>query len=649
MPYRENEFKTTNVNYLNKDFDSFKNALIEYAKTYYPNTYKDFNETSPGMMLIEMSSYVGDVLSFYIDQQYQEMMLPLAQERRNVVNIAKMLGYKVKPTIPALVNLKCTMTVDAVGDINNKQPDYSQAFSIDKGMKVATSDNIYFETLDIVDFTVSSSADSEPEMTTFDSDGLVTEYTLTRYVKSIGGETTTSDFVISSPEKFLELTLSEKNVIEIISVVDSGGNNWYEVPYLAQDKIPIETHYTDDSDRDTAYVTLSGDVMELPVPYTLEYIKTSKRFTVEVDEENNTTLVFGNGLLRTGTLDSLNAGFLSTEQVGITIPGEITDVDDSISDSIGNVYSTLGETPGNTTLTVTYRTGGGLGGNIPVGEITTVSSKTIATGTDNGTLEVTNEEPARGGSNGESIDEIRERTKSFFATQNRCVTKEDYEARIMNMPAKFGNIAKVYVNPRRIMGIENLPVAEIHTLSYDNNKDLVTTPDLIYNNLSNHLDQYRILTDNIIIENGYIINFGVIFEVVAHRRAFKPDVKLNCIQKIKEYFNIDNMQFRQPIYTSDLSYELMGVDGVRAVNYVCITQGENYLSPGTWEFNPPLHSINPDGSGSGGASGYGYEYNFGVFYSDNPMGGGQGIILPSVEPAVFELKNPNDNVKGIVL
>ena len=151
MPYSEKDFKDSNVSYINKDFSSLKTSLMEYAKTYFPNTYRDFNETSPGMMLLEMSAYVGDVLSFYIDQQYREMLLPLAEERRNVINIAKMLGYKVKPTTPAKVDLRVTIEVDAdTSNINNPKPDYSQAFLIKQGMQVqASSDSsIFFETLE---------------------------------------------------------------------------------------------------------------------------------------------------------------------------------------------------------------------------------------------------------------------------------------------------------------------------------------------------------------------------------------------------------------------------------------------------------------------------------------------------------------------
>ena len=165
MPYSDKEYQISNVNYLNKDFSTLKSSLMEYAKTYFPNTYRDFNETSPGMMLIEMSAYVGDVLSFYIDNKYKEMLLPLAEERRNVINLANMLGYKVKPVSPAYVDMSISQTVDAdATDVDNIVPEDNNFQILPKSLKITstTDSTIIFETLDIVDFTVSGGLDSEP-------------------------------------------------------------------------------------------------------------------------------------------------------------------------------------------------------------------------------------------------------------------------------------------------------------------------------------------------------------------------------------------------------------------------------------------------------------------------------------------------------
>ncbi len=349
MPYNDNEFKTTNVNYLNKDFVSLKRNLVDYAKTYFENSYKDFNETSPGMMLIEMSAYVGDVLSFYIDQQYREMLLPLAEEKRNIINISKMLGYKVKPIIPSFVNLTVKQKVDADrSDINNIVPTFADAAVIDKNMKItaASDSTIVFETLGIADFTATGSADQNwtAAETELDSDGLITSYTLERTVKAISGETKTKTFSVSAPEKFLKLTLPETNVIDVLSVYDSNGNRWHEVEYLAQDKIPKERHYLNDDNRTTAYTSglqttdPDDEYMAVPVPYTLEYIKTSKRFTTAINDDNTLSLVFGNGILKNG--QQLETAFFASEQAGITIPGQASGLDSAIDNTLGDDYDT---------------------------------------------------------------------------------------------------------------------------------------------------------------------------------------------------------------------------------------------------------------------------------------------------------------------
>ena len=696
MPYSDKDYKVSNVNYLNKDFNSLKSTLIEYAKTYFPNSYRDFNETSPGMMLIEMGAYVGDVLSFYIDQQYKEMLLPLAEEKRNVINLANAFGYKVKPILPAYVDLSISRVVGTTDDFNNLQPNYASITTpIAERTQVQSSadSTLIFETLDVVDFRVSGST---IEVNSTDDNGVVSDYKLTKKVRAISAETKTKDFTIGTPEKFLKLTLDETNVVDIISVKDSLDNEYFEVDYLVQDNVPIETHYTDDGARGTAYNVDANTVVDVPVPYTLSFQRTSKKFITEVDDDDTTSLVFGNGILRNGQLEQTN--LLQTEQVGLTIPGETQNFAAAIDPLVNNDNrSTLGETPANTTLTVTYRVGGGTSANAAVGDLTTFVTS-IANTT------VTNETPAYGGSDGQSVDEIREAAKAYFATQNRCVTQEDYEARTLAMPAKFGGIAKVFcgresteletgeipsnitdnvtelqdlvssivlgqqvfegpsftnllgalstnltsyqdsiiLNPELINSTINL-----HILSYDENGKLVpaTNPTNathpLKTNLKNYLNQFRLLTDEVNIIDGKVINFGVEFEVVAHRGMNKADVKLRVIDKIKNYFTTDKMQFRQPLYTNDVIYEVMGVEGVRSVNDLKLVQE---FTDASGEF---LAFLNKDGEVTGGDSRYNYLYGFSDFY--NGVISSDGVILPSVEPSVFELKFPNKDIRGKVL
>ena len=775
MPtYGKNNFKESNVNYLNKDFTALKQSLINYAKSYFPDTYRDFNETSPGMMLLEMNAYVGDVLSFYVDQQYREMLLPLAEERRNIITMAKMFGYKVKPIVPSYVDLTFTSDVSSL-DSDKSKVDYSNAGTFDAGIEISsnTDSNIIFTTLEPIDFRITASNDTDTISTTDDS-GLASTYTLSRTVKAVSAKEKTISFKVGVPEKFKTLVIPDTNVIDIISCVDSNGQKWYEVDFLAQDKVPIQTHYSDDSNRESAYVDLSGNESTQAVPFSLTYITTTKRFTRETNQDNTTSLVFGNGVLKDGQL--VDEGFIDMEQVGIIIPGQTNDLNDSIDPLLGDEYSTLGETPNNTTLTITYRVGGGINSNVSSGDITNTPTTSPSLGTATLTS-VTNNSPAHGGKDEEDTIEIKERAKAFFSTQNRCVTKEDYEARVLNIPAKFGNIAKAYVtrlapniqgssnltqlenyfneitpiaqtatiavdavnnvlsylnnteqgsqffldiyNPQNINqyppggpirdsitnvinssfgGTGNIPTSEnfiipttpdvsnlarelelgtinIYVLGYNNRKQLVgnphtlTTqtndklPETLKTNIKNYLQNFKLMTDVVTLNDGYIVNFGVFFDVIAEKYADKQQVKLNCIQKIKNYFRIEKMQFNQPIYKSQLEYELMGVEGVRSIGHVTITQELDYFEGQFGQtLNSPTYTysftqdtgIDIDGDGntdpgyivaSGGATGYGYKYNFSEALSDD----GTIIVPPTTDtPTVFELKNPNTNIQGRV-
>tara|TARA_Y100000996_G_scaffold280664_1_gene221421 strand:+ start:3219 stop:5471 length:2253 start_codon:yes stop_codon:yes gene_type:complete len=749
MPtYGDENFKESNVNYLNKDFSSLKDSLMNYAKSYFPDTYQDFNETSPGMMLLEMNAYVGDVLSFYIDQQYKEMLLPLSTERRNVINMAKMFGYKVKPIIPSYTTLTFSSEVTA-STADRSKVNYSDGGIFDLGIEIESnaSSDIVFTTIEHIDFQISQSNDTDSP-STFDDSGLVTSYTLSRDVKAISAKEKTISFQIGSPEKFKKLTIPDTDVIDIISCVDSNGNNWYEVDFLAQDQIPIKTHYTDDINRPSAYSDATGLVSSTAVPFSLTYKTTTKRFTRETNINNTTSLIFGNGVLKNGY--TITEEYIDMEQLGITIPGQTSDLNDGVDPLLGDFYSTLGETPNNTTLTITYRVGGGVSSNVPAGNISTTPTLNAQNGNTSAVLtSVINDSPAIGGRNQEEIIEIKEKARAFFATQNRCVTKEDYEARILHMDSQYGGIAKVYVtrdasyqpllggadtaagsivqsattlstvvsttytmlqdvidNPDTtsytldmISGnfstlinninnvstqsttiqnfinqfVENpgLTTINIYCLSYNSQKQLVgnphadslgvsdSVPQTLLTNTNNYLQNFKMLTDTLTFNDGYVVNFGVIFDVIAERYVDKQKVKLDCIQKIKDYFRIEKMQFNQPIYKSKLEYELMGVEGVRSVGHITLTQDRDYFyddmagnSTGEGEeFNPPLYTYSYRSDGEtfeiSQAVGYGYKYDFslqGALSDDKTI-----IIPPQVStPTVFELKFPDQNIIGRV-
>tara|TARA_A100001391_G_scaffold205202_1_gene204102 strand:- start:37 stop:1974 length:1938 start_codon:yes stop_codon:yes gene_type:complete len=644
MAYNSETGNAQVVNYLNRDFLSLRKALVDFSKTYYPESYKDFNETSPGMMLMEMTAYVGDVLNFYVDKQFREMFLPLAKEKSNIIHLAHAFGYKVKPVKPATVELTFTQDIDSdTSDPNNVKPNYSALTSqtqvIDTGTQIKSNvdDTIIFETLGEVDFTVSGSGDTSPIPVAYNDTGLVSTYRLTRTVKAISGTRTTLTQTIDAPTKFLNVTIPENNVVDVVSVTDSAGNQYHEVDFLTQDRVPVETHYTDDSNRSTAYTSLDGTTaMSASVPYSLKYISAPKRFTTEIDSTTReTVLVFGNGLLRSGTSGSLKSNFLEIEQVGLSVPGTSETLSSNIDIRSGDAFGTLGEAPSNTTLTITYRAGGGIKSNVSAGELTTINDSNVT---------VTNLFPARGGSDVESEEEIRRRALAFFASQARCVSKDDYFGRVMQMSGKFGSIAKAYVDRSQIdANTEEPGTVRIYVLGYDNQKQLIKTPSLTKHNLKNYLNEFKMITDDVIIQDGFFINFGVVFDVQSYPQTDKSELKLKVIETIADFFNIDKMQFKQPIHLGELEYELLGIDGLRNINSIYLTQDtppEGQSGPG---FEPALYNYNNVGEVTNNNIGYGYPYGINSEALTNSR-----TVLPSVDPAVFELRDPDNNIKGVV-
>ena len=643
MAYSDKQkFKPTNINYTSKDFSTIKADLIEYTKSYFPDTYKDFNETSPGMMLIELSSYVGDVLSYYVDYNYKENILSTATEKRNVRRLAEFLGYKTPNKTPSVVKLKVTTTINANLDGTPNYDTIPANNPFTNGLQIQSNidSELLFETTGEIDFSISGSPDtpsiSAPNLNT---NGEASSYTLTRYVQAISAQTKTKSFTITSPTKFLELDLGEDNVIEILNCTDSSGEKWYEVDYLSQERILKETYYTDDvGDRSgSAYDQGEGivDNSLISIPYTLDYINTNKKFVTNFDVDTNSTkLMFGNGLYKYNVTGSSNSSIFTTiQQVGLTLNGDpLNSINAPISD-FGTNNLNMGETPANTILTIKYRVGGGPDSNAQVGELTTIADGTTG-------ITVTNDEAATGGTDGQTVEEIRHNAKSFFASQNRCVTRQDYQARILNLPAKFGNIAKCYVE--RIDDDGGLFVS---TLSYNQNKQLVQTPELVLKNIKTYLNQYRMINDHLdfgftldvsgvdVLFSGYKVNFGVEFEVNSDRRVNPSDVKIQVINTIKDFFKIERMQFRQSINMNDLQYNILGLEGVIGIKKLNLFQVGHDRNMAYYQ---------ADGDTASGESGYGFQYEFNNSLVD-------GIYRPSLTPSVFELRNPNQDIYGKVI
>ena len=418
------------INYLGKDFATLKQNLIDYTKTYFPNTYSDFNEASPGMVFIEQAAAIGDILSFYQDVQLKESMLAYATERKNVIALAQSMGYKPKVTTPAVTTMTVYQLVPSVFRANNNSgsnfsPDSRFYLSIKEGMEIAstTNGNVTFRTTDVVDFLQTGSN----SISVFERDGFgnPTRYLVSKTVKAISAkESSTSISFQQSDMDYPSETLSDTNIIGITSVNESNTNEiWYEVPYLAQESIFVEK-------SNTSY---NSDLSEFSgsVPYILEVQKAPRRFSVKVNSDNTMDLQFGNG----GGSGFTDEQILpNTKNIGLGLANTIQRLNQGIDPSNFLKTNTFGISPASKTLLVKYLVGGGIESNVNTGDLTTITniqfeedllSFTTADAAIyndiKSTVAVENLEPAVGGRGSESIEEIRQNALGTFGSQNRAV------------------------------------------------------------------------------------------------------------------------------------------------------------------------------------------------------------------------------------
>ena len=639
MPYTTSKKSVKEVRYLNKDFTSFKDNLIEFSKIYFPNAYNDFNESSPGMMFIEMASYVGDVLSYYIDNQFKESLLSFAEEKRTVYNMAQTFGYKPKLSSASSVDLDVFQTVPALssgtGGSYTTKPDLNYAMKLKSGMEIKSETGVSFTTTEDCNFKFSSSYDPMTITVYESSNNVPVTYLLRKGVRASSGTVTTEFFTFNNAEKYKRIALANQNVLEIISCTDSDGNSWYEVPFLAQDTVFTDMENTEKND-DELY-TYSDQA-----PYLLKLLKTSRRFTTFIREDGKTELRFG-----AGTSDSPDEEIIpNPDEVGSSLPGSPTYLNTAFDPSNFLATKAYGQAPSNTQLTIIYRYGGGINNNIIANTLRSIQSANIEldetglnanlTATTKNSIAVNNPQPATGGRSAESIIEVKNNALAYFQAQQRAVTKEDYIARVYALPPKYGNVAKAYIvqdtqldsqsGANSDSRIINPLALNMYLLGFDANKKLVTVNQAVKENIQTYLTQFRMVTDAINIKNAFVINIGVKFNVLTKVGYNKEEVVLKSIQRVKDFFNIDKWQIGQPIVLADLAYQISLIDGVSAV-----------VPPE--EDNPNGHPVlitNKFKVGSG-YSGNAYDI----------VGATRGgVVYPSLDPSCFELKYPNIDIEG---
>ena len=620
-----NKTQDKDIKYLNKDFNSFKDQLIEFTKVYHPDKFNDFSEGNPGMMFLEMAAYVGDVLSFYTDTQLRENILLLAQEKENLYNLAYSLGYKPKVTSAAVTDLEIFQLLPSRIIGSSYVPDFDYALDIEANSSFRGGGEVFTIT-DTVRFDFSSSFDpTEINIYQYDNSNNPEYYLLKKTVKAISGETKSQTFEIGPAERFKTLTLFDSNIISIESIKDTEGNEYYEVPYLAQDTIFEEVENIGTNDPE-----LKG--FNEQTPYLIKIKKVPRRFVSRFKNNNQLEIQFGAGIS-----DKADEQIIpNPDNIGLGINDGRSKLDVSYDPSNFLYTKAYGQIPANTILTVTYLTGGGLSSNVASNVITDANTLNIINkpNLNQGLLNfikssVASNNPiaATGGGEGDSIEDIRLNAIANFSTQQRTVTKEDYVIRTLSMPSRFGRVAKAYITQDDQISpltteanrIPNPLALNLYTLGYDNNKRLINLNQATKTNLSTYLEQYRMLTDAINIKNAFIINFALDFEITTFKNYNNQETLLQCITDLRDYLNIDKWQINQPIILSEIENLIGSVRGVKTLEKLELTNK------------------------SGRVLGYSpYKYSFEAATK-------KGVLYPSLDPSIFELKYPDSDIRGRVI
>jgi hypothetical protein len=606
------------IRYINRDFSEFRQRLIEYSRTYFPQTYTDFSPTSPGMMFMEQASYVGDVLSFYLDNQFQETFIQYAQQTNNVFELAYMFGYKPKTTGAAQALVDFYQQLPSKNDgSGNFIPDYDYSITINDNSQITSQNGNSFLIQDKLDFSVSSSQDPT-EISIYQTAGGIPQYFLLKKSRNaISANIVSQTFSFSTPQPFTTVDIRNNNIIKILDIVDSDGNKWYEVDHLGQEMVldPIKNTNINDPNK-------TDDT-----PFLLRLKKVQRRFATRFTSLSNLQIQFGAG----SPLDTDEEITPNGNNVGIGLP--------FIQDKLTVAYSpvnflytgTYGIAPSSTTLTVRYLTGGGVNSNVPANtliSLSTINSKFNQTNLNSTTanyifssLTATNPEASSGGRGGDTLEEIRQNTLSLIASQKRSVTADDYLIRALSMPSDYGAISKAYIEQPKLTDnqVSTIETLSLYVLSLNSSGQLDYATTTLKNNLRTYLSQYRMIGDNIEIRDAFIINIGVNFEIIVLPEYNNSEVLISCISSLQSYFDISKWQLNQPIMLKDLYILLDKIKGVQTVKTISI---ENK---------------------AGTTSGYSaYAYDITAATQNQ-------IIYPSLDPSIFEIRYLDSDIKGKVV
>jgi len=555
------EIKKPKISYTSRDFQTIKTDLINYAKVYYPETYKDFNEASFGSLMFDLVAYVGDILSFYVDYQSNESFLETAIEPNNILKLANQMGYRFRGA-PSSTGM-CAFYVIVPATVAGGSPNSNLIPILKKGTILSSDGGAAFILNTDVDF---SSANTEIKVAALNSNNSVISYVMKAYGEVISGEFRAENIDVGDYEKFLRLRMNDENISEILSVKDADGNEYYEVEYLSQDTVfvPIPNSGYD-----------SGSV-----PNLLKQKTVPRRFIVEQDLDGNTYLQFGYG----SETQLISSSFPEPDQSVLELLGQNYFADKSYDPSVIFKTDKFGIVPSNTTLSVNYRVNNVDNVNAAVGSVTKVVQpivefpKSSYTNQEASALisafEVNNEEPIVGFTELPTTDEIKTRAIDAFASQNRAVTRQDYINLIYRMPAKFGSVKRANIVQDTNSFKRNL---NLYVISEDANGNLTNSSVSLKKNVKEWLNNYKMVNDTIDVLDATIVNIQINFVVLIEINKAPASILNQCLVALRNKYTAKS-NLGEPFYISDIYKTLNLVDGVIDTTSVKIARkiGANY-------------------------------------------------------------------------
>jgi hypothetical protein len=552
------------INYTSRDFESIKADLVDYAKRYYPDSYQDFNESSFGSLMLDTVSYVGDIMSFYLDYQTNESFLNRATELGNVISLSRQLGYKYKNTFSSTGEVSLYVLIPSKSTHPGPDPRYYP--TIREGSTFTSSGGSTFILTEDVRF---DSSDTEFVVGRVDSStGEPTYFAAKAKGKVISGQVVEERFNIEEFVRFRKLFLQNSDIVEIISIIDSEGNEYYEVDNLSQNTI-----FKNISKVSTDTYNYKQNLRPIIAP---------RRFVHEYDGINH-YIQFGYG----SEDEILDNQVADPSSVVLQMEGKDYTTDPSFDPKKLLETDKLGISPSNTTLTVKMRINTTSNVNAPAGTVTKINGLiadfpdvTILSGVQlafvRSSVQVYNDDPIVGDSQEITPEEVKMRAMSSFSSQNRAVTAADYEYLTYAMPSKFGSVkrCKIVVDDKSFKRNLNL-----YVLSQDSDFKLAAGNQQIKDNLRFWLSDKKMINDTIDIIDGKIINIGIEFEVISDINSNKEEVYRNCISRIKDKI-MNPLQMGERFYITDIFSELNKVRGVVDTTKVTINNktGANYSS-----------------------------------------------------------------------